>query len=100
MTHTVFTGGRNPFKAGEPYPFVPAPNIPAMRKGSTRFDTQFLHMIETGQAMLLPEADFDSVRKAFQRFEVMRGIKGSHSFRRQHDPRTKTYTVWLECRKI
>ena len=95
-TLSQFVGGRNPFSPRGEFQFVPKPTKPQQVRGTTKYDAQFDHLLMADVAMLVPQVDFDAVKKAYQRYAVNKGIKSEYMFRRQFIPSTKAYTVWLE----
>lgn len=80
------------------YEFVPKPNKPFKCKGTTKYDEKFDRMLAEEVALVVPQDDLPAVQKAWQRYEVNKDIKGSHSFRREFNVRKKSYTVWVEQR--
>ena len=95
MTATRFAPVKNIFTGEEVIRFVPIPQVNTKRKGATQYDAEFMTLLDFKQAMVVPEQEFDSVRRSMQRFLNNRGIKDKVSFRQLKDHRTKSYTVWL-----
>ncbi len=86
--------GKNPFVQG--YTFISKPVIPKKAKGTTGLDNEFTRLISRDEALVIPEEDFDKVRRTFDRFCKNNQITGEYSFRRRKDHRLKTYTIWLD----
>ena len=86
--HNIFTGE-------EVIRFVPIPQGHTKRKGETMHDEKFDKLMDFEQALLVPEYDFASVRKALQRYMDNKGIRQTTSVRQKKDARTKSYTIWL-----
>lgn len=95
MTATRFAPVTNIFTGEEVIRFVPIPQVNTKRKGETQHDAKFTTLLDFKQALLIPEQDYDSVRRSMQRFLINRGLKDKVSFRQRKDHRTKSYTVWL-----
>lgn len=85
---------RNPFVNG--YQFTAKPEINKKSKGQTQLDGEFNQLISEDRALVIPEEDFDKVRRTWDRFCKNKNIKGDYSFRRKKDHRTKTITIWLD----
>lgn len=86
--HNIFTGE-------EVIRFVPIPEVHSKRKGTTQHDAKFDKLLDFEQALLVPEYEFQSVRKALHRYIENRQIKDKVSVRQNKDARTKSYTIWL-----
>ena len=95
MTATRFAPVTNIFTGEEVIRFVPIPQVSTKRKGETQHDAKFTTLLDFKQALLIPEQDYDSVRRSMQRFLINRGLKDKVSFRQRKDHRTKSYTIWL-----
>jgi hypothetical protein len=95
MTATRFAPVTNIFTGEEVIRFVPIPQVNTKRKGETQHDAKFMTLLDFKQALLVPEHEFDSIRRSMQRFLDNKGLKGKVSFRQLKDHRTKSYTVWL-----
>lgn len=85
---------KNPFFTG--YQFTAKPEIKKKSKGQTKLDNEFNSLILENLALVIPEEDFDKVRRTWDRFCENNNIKGAYSFRRKKDHRTKTMTIWLD----
>jgi hypothetical protein len=85
---------KNPFVKG--YTFTAKPEVPKKSKGTTGLDSEFTRLISSDEALVIPEDDFDKVRRTFDRFCKNNQITGEYSFRRRKDHRLKTYTIWLD----
>lgn len=80
------------------YKFVPKPAKPKHGRGNTKFDANFDRMLKEELAIVVPSDEVSAVKKAFQRYEVNRKIKGKFSFRQAMNGVTKTHTIWMESR--
>ena len=96
MNATRFASSQNIFTGEEIIKVVPIPDLPARGgKGTTLHDAKFEKLLNFDQALMFHEDEFQSVRKALQRFMRNRGLQSKASIRQKKDHRTKTYTIWL-----
>ena len=95
MTATRFAPVTNIFTGQEVVEFVPIPAAHTKRKGTTLHDTKFEKLLDFKQALKMPEHEFDSVRKALQRFLDNRGLRQQVAMRQRKDHKTKSYMIWL-----
>ena len=96
MSVTQFATKHNPF-TGEPLiKLVPIPVACGRSlKGGTKYDDEFMGILDCKQALQIPELEFQPMRKALYRFMTNQGIRHSHSVRQYKNPKTKAYTLWL-----
>lgn len=80
------------------YKFIPKPAKPKHGRGNTKFDSHFDRMLKEDLAIVIPSDDVSAIKKAFQRYERNRKIKGKFSFRQAMNGATKTHTIWMESR--
>jgi hypothetical protein len=78
------------------YKYVPKPDKPKHGKGGTKYDKNFDYMLLNDVAVVVPTDEVSAVKKAFQRYEVNKEIKGEYSFRQAIVPQSKSHTIWLE----
>lgn len=96
MNHvSTFASKTNPFTGQDLMKFVPIPNVHSKRKGMTAHDDKFQKLLDFEQALSMPEAEFQAVRKALQRFMDNRGLRQQVTIRQHKDYKTKTYMIWL-----
>lgn len=76
--------------------FVAIPDVVSRAaKGRTRYDDWFNHMREEGEAIQIPEDEFDKMRKAAFRYLEFNKLISTVSVRQRKDARTKTYVIWF-----
>jgi hypothetical protein len=95
MTYTKFATATNIF-TGEPQArFVPIPDVPRKKKGTTLHDDKFDKLIGFDTALVVHESDMGGMRKSLQRYLSNKGMRQKVSMRQLKDHRTKSYTIWL-----
>lgn len=95
MTATRFAPVTNIFTGEDVIRFVPVPQVSTKRKGETQHDAKFTTLLDFKQALLVPEHEFEGVRKAMTRFIHNKNLVGKVTVRQRKDHRTKSYTLWL-----
>ena len=95
IPQTRFAPVQNIFTGEEVIRFVPIPDVHTKRKGTTQHDDKLIALLDFKQALLVPEYEFQSVRRALQRFLENRGLSKKVSSRQMKDHKTKSYTLWL-----
>lgn len=95
MTATRFAPVTNIFTGEDVIRFVPVPQVSTKRKGETQHDAKFTTLLDFKQALLIPEHEFEGVRKAMTRFIYNKNLVGKVTVRQRKDHRTKSYTLWL-----
>lgn len=95
MTLTKFAAATNIF-TGEPQArFVPIPDVPRKKKGTTLHDDKFDKLIGFDTALVVHENDMGGMRKSLQRYLNNKGMRKTVSMRQLKDHKTKSYTIWL-----
>jgi hypothetical protein len=95
MTYTKFATATNIF-TGEPQArFVPIPDVPRKKKGTTLHDDKFDKLIGFDTALVVHENDMGGMRKSLQRYLRNKEMSQKASMRQLKDHKTKSYTIWL-----
>jgi hypothetical protein len=96
MNVTKFIGKTNPFTNEPLIKLVPIPErCTRALKGKTKYDTEFMGLMDCKQALQIPEDEFQPIRKALYRFMINQGIRQSHAVRQFKNHKTKTFSLWL-----
>jgi hypothetical protein len=96
MTATRFATPINIFTGQKVIELVPIPEMPAKSsKGKTMHDAKFDELVNFDKALKIPEYEFNSIRKALQRYLDNKGLRATVSVRQRKDHRTKSYAIWL-----
>lgn len=96
MSVTQFATRHNPFTGESLIKLVPIPVACGRSlKGGTKYDDEFMGILDCTQALRIPESEFQAMRKALYRFMTNHGIQHSHSVRQYKNRKTKNYSLWL-----
>lgn len=99
LPRTTWANGVSPITGKVPLREVPIPVRPKQRKGRTKYDEDFERLVEGKTAIEVHEDNFQTLRRALQRFIVFRQLTGQVSVRQQINPQTRMVSVWLERRE-
>jgi uncharacterized protein YggL (DUF469 family) len=95
MTYTKFASPTNIFTNEPQVRFVPIPDVPRKKKGTTLHDDKFDKLIGFDTALVINENEMGGIRKSLQRYLDNKGMRQTASMRQLKDHKTKSYTVWL-----
>jgi hypothetical protein len=95
MTYTKFASSNNIFTGEPQVRFVPIPDVPKKKKGTTLHDHKFDKLIGFDTALVIHENEMGGIRKSLQRYLDNKGMRQTASMRQLKDHKTKSYTVWL-----
>ena len=96
---TIWANKNSPFTNKVPIREVPVPRVAMPRKGRTKYDDDFIKLLDFNSAIESTEDGFEILRRALQRYVVNQGIKEKVRIRRQTDRKTRLVTMWLELRE-
>lgn len=96
--HTTFATATNPFTGKPPLREVPIPAINRVEKGQTKYDAEFDKLVQMKTALEFPEKNFQSIRRALQRYIVNKDLRGKVAVRQRIKPDTRVMVVWLEAK--
>lgn len=95
---TTFATNESPFTGKPPLREVPIPKIGRVAKGETKYDAEFDKLAQMQSALEFPEKNYQSVRRALQRYIVNKNLKGKVAVRQQIKRDTRDVVVWLEAK--
>ena len=91
--------GLDPHTGKIPLKEIPVPSRPLQRKGRTKYDEEFEKLLAGKTALQMHESNYQTMRRALQRFIVFRGLTGKVAVRQQTNTKTRMVAVWLEQRE-
>ena len=95
---TTFATADSPFTGKPPLREVPIPEVQRIGKGETKYDAEFNKLLKMQSALEFPERNYQSIRRALQRFIINRDLRGKVSVRKSIKRETRDVVVWLEKR--
>lgn len=96
QARTSFANTVNPFTNRVPLKTVPIPKVPKPRKGSTKYDEEFVKLLEFKSAIESSRDGAVTLRRALGRFLQFRNLRKTISIRTQLNKDTQQVTLWLE----
>jgi hypothetical protein len=93
---TSFATATNPFTGKPVLKEVPIPAINRVSKGMTKYDAEFDKLVQMKSAIEFPERNFQSVRRALQRYILNKDLRGKVAVRQAVKRGTGEIIVWLE----
>lgn len=93
---TSFATANNPFTGKPLLKEVPIPKINRAAKGMTKYDAEFDKLAQMKSALEFPEKNFQSIRRALQRYIANKDLRGKVAVRQAVRRETGEIIVWLE----